>query len=280
MWGRFALNAKVDTIIREFVADGGDFREWTPRYSIAPTQDTPIVRERANPDTGEFQRTVDAAIWDFRPAFMKDSKRPNFNTRIKTVATNGLRKGAFASARALFPMRGYFEWTGTAGNKQPHFLHSQDGALLAAAGIYTARKVEDEWQVSASIITRPARDASGEIHDRMPVFLESTMWDEYLSPGQTRRHRQGRHGPTAHCRIRPSRRNDRELRRRPEGQQHPHRRPHRPVPHRTDRKLSRLVAKWLTVVHSFRFRDFSGGTSRVGIARIRNLSKCGTVNAA
>ncbi|MFS0733871.1 SOS response-associated peptidase family protein [Microbacterium sp. 1P10UB] len=76
MCGRFALNAKVDTIIREFVADGGDFHEWTPRYSIAPTQVTPIVRERANAETGEFQRIVDAAIWDFHPAFMKDSKRP------------------------------------------------------------------------------------------------------------------------------------------------------------------------------------------------------------
>ena len=184
MCGRFALNAKVDTIIREFVADGGDFREWKPRYSIAPTQVTPIVREHANPDTGEFQRTVDAAVWDFHPSFMKDSKRPNFNTRIETVATNGLWKGAFASSRALFPMRGYFEWTGTVGNKQPHFLHSQDGDLLAAAGIYTARKVDDEWQVSASIITRPARDASGEIHDRMPVFLEAAVWDEYLVPNK------------------------------------------------------------------------------------------------
>lgn len=182
MCGRFALNAKVDTIIREFVADGGDFREWAPSYSIAPTQVTPIVREHANSETGEFRRTVDAAVWDFRPAFMKDSKRPNFNTRIETVATNGLWKGAFASSRALFPMRGYFEWTGTAGNKQPHFLHSSDGGLLAAAGIYTARQVDGEWQVSASIITRPARDASGEIHDRMPVFLESDVWDEYLSP--------------------------------------------------------------------------------------------------
>lgn len=92
------------------------------------------------------------------------------------------REGAFASSRALFPMRGYFEWTGTAGNRQPHFLHSAGGGLLAAAGIYTDRKVDDEWQLSASIITRPARDASGEIHDRMPVFLERDVWDEYLSP--------------------------------------------------------------------------------------------------
>lgn len=79
-------------------------------------------------------------------------------------------------------MRGYFEWTGTVGNKQPRFLHSADGVLLAAAGIYTARRVDEEWELSASIITRPARDASGEIHDRIPVFLEHDVWDEYLSP--------------------------------------------------------------------------------------------------
>ncbi|MGC5225308.1 hypothetical protein ACPW96_22310 [Micromonospora sp. DT81.3] len=60
----------MDTVIREFVADGGDFPEWTPSYSIAPTEVTPIGRERAIAETGLFQRTVDAAIWHFHPAFM------------------------------------------------------------------------------------------------------------------------------------------------------------------------------------------------------------------
>ncbi len=32
------------------------------------------------------------------------------------------------------------------------------------------------------LITREARDASGEIHDRMPVFLQRDVWDEWLSP--------------------------------------------------------------------------------------------------
>lgn len=113
---------------------------------------------------------------------MRDSKRPNFNARIETVASNGLWNGAFASARALVPMRGYYEWTGEPGHKQPHFLHAKDGGLLTAAGIYTARKVDDEWQVSTAIITREARDASGEVHDRMPVFLQRDVWEEYLQP--------------------------------------------------------------------------------------------------
>ena len=56
--------------------------------------------------------------------------------------------------------------------------------MLAAAGIFTARKVPDEaggetWQVSTAIITREARDASGEVHDRMPVFLDAGVYDRW-----------------------------------------------------------------------------------------------------
>lgn len=182
MCGRFAMDDTVDELIKEFVAAGGDYRDWRPSYSIAPTDVVPIVRERVDKQTGEVRRSVDAAVWDFHPAFMRDSKRPNFNARIETVASNGLWKGAFASSRAIVPMRGYYEWTGEAGRKRAHFLHSDDGGVLAAAGIYTVRKVGDDWQVSTAIITRQARDASGEIHDRMPVFLEPDVREEFLTP--------------------------------------------------------------------------------------------------
>lgn len=178
------MNKETNELIEEFVADGGDIRDWRPSYSIAPTNPILMVRERVDENTGEVRRTVDEAVWNFHPAFMKDSKRPNFNARIETVTSSGLWKGAFASSRALIPMIGYYEWTGEPGNKQAHFLHSAEGGLLAAAGICTARKVDDRWEVSAAIITRPARDASGEIHDRMPVFLERDVWSDYLDPGR------------------------------------------------------------------------------------------------
>lgn len=184
MCGRFALDSETDELIQEFVAAGGDFRDWRPSYSLAPTDVVPIVRERVRSSTGELERTIDPAVWDFHPAFLREAKRPNFNARLETVSSNGLWKGAFASSRALVPMRGYYEWTGEAGRKDAHFLRAAAGGLLAAAGIYTARKVGDQWQISTAIITRPARDASGEIHDRMPVFLERSAWDEYLDPAR------------------------------------------------------------------------------------------------
>jgi putative SOS response-associated peptidase YedK len=187
MCGRFALDKKTDDLIAAFVADGNDYEDWAPRYSLAPTDVIPIIRERRNKDSGEVTRTMDAAVWDFHPAFMRESKRPQFNARIETVASNGLWKGAFASSRCIVPMRGYYEWAEVedVGKKvkQPYFIHG-DSDILAAAGIYTARKVNDEWVVSTAIITREARDASGEVHDRMPAFLLPDRYDEWLNPAK------------------------------------------------------------------------------------------------
>jgi len=183
MCGRFAMDQETNDLIEEFVAQGNDFREWRPQYSIAPTDTVPIVRERAK--DGEIVRTIEPAAWDFHPPFIKDAKRPQFNARLETVATLGLWKSAFASSRCIVPMRGYYEWEPRIVNgkeiKQPHFIHGP-GRILAAAGIATARQIDGAWQVSTAIITREARDASGEIHDRMPVFLPDDVYDEWLTP--------------------------------------------------------------------------------------------------
>jgi len=32
------------------------------------------------------------------------------------------------------------------------------------------------------VITREARDAGGEVHDRMPAFLTPDTWDDWLTP--------------------------------------------------------------------------------------------------
>jgi putative SOS response-associated peptidase YedK len=189
MCGRFAMDQETNQLIEEFVLEGNDFRDWAPSFSIAPTDVVPIIREKRDSATGEVIRRVEPAIWDFHPAFIKDAKRPQFNARVETVATNGLWKNAFAASRCIVPMRGYYEWTGEAGAKQGHFLHGQV-PMLAAAGIFTARKVvgavgtdqegTEQWVVSTAIVTREARDASGEVHDRMPVFLDPAIYDRWL----------------------------------------------------------------------------------------------------
>jgi putative SOS response-associated peptidase YedK len=184
MCGRFAMDQETNDLIEEFVLEGNDFRDWAPSFSIAPTDVVPIIREKRDSATGEVVRRVEPAVWDFHPSFIKDAKRPQFNARVETVASNGLWKNAFAASRCIVPMRGYYEWSGEAGDKQGHFLHGRV-PMLAAAGIFTARKVPDaagteNWVVSTAIITREARDASGKVHDRMPVFLDPAVYDRWL----------------------------------------------------------------------------------------------------
>ena len=178
------MDDKTNDLIEEFVLDGNDYRDWVPSFSIAPTDPVPVIRERAH-DGGEVQRKVEPAVWDFWPQWMTADKhkRPQFNARIETVATNGMWKKAFVSSRCIVPMRGYYEWTGEAGAKDAHYIHGT--RRLAAAGIYPPRKDDaGEWYLTMSIITREARDASGEVHDRMPVFLAPDVFDRWLSPAK------------------------------------------------------------------------------------------------
>ncbi|QWT23827.1 SOS response-associated peptidase [Subtercola sp. PAMC28395] len=144
-------------------------------------------------ESGAGFREIEIAAWGLKPAWAKPGGPAPINARLESVATNGMFRSAFASSRCLVPMTGYYEWQAVSDGKQPYFIHAGAGAgvgvestsasrLLAAAGLYSARKLDDEWAVTFTIITREARDASGEVHDRMPVFLTPDAWDAWLDP--------------------------------------------------------------------------------------------------
>lgn len=183
MCGRFALDDHVNQLIVDFVATGGDYQEWVPAYSIAPTNRVPIVREHYN-DDGGIVRNLDMARWGFTPGWAKPGGPAPINARMETLATNGMFRSAFSGQRCLVPMSGYFEWTTEPDGKQPHYIHGLE--TLAAAGLYAARKESEGWKLSFTIATREATDASGRVHDRMPVFLRSESWSEWLNPAKAR----------------------------------------------------------------------------------------------
>ena len=133
MCGRFAMDEKTNDLIEAFVLDGNDYRDWVPSFSIAPTDTIPVIRERRSSSTGEISRRVAPAIWDFRPSFVTEPKRPQFNARIETVATSGMWKGALASNRCIVPMRGYYEWVERDDN-EIHILVGLANRLLTMMG--------------------------------------------------------------------------------------------------------------------------------------------------
>ena len=66
--------------------------------------------------------------WGLRPSWAKEKGPRPINARLETAATNGMFRSAFASARALVPMTGYYEWQEALEDgkkvKNPSYVHA------------------------------------------------------------------------------------------------------------------------------------------------------------
>lgn len=81
MCGRFAMNKETDELIQEFVARGGNAQDWTPAYSVAPTNSAPIIREWQPSDEDAPVREVELARWDFKPGAGTSPSSVEFGAR-------------------------------------------------------------------------------------------------------------------------------------------------------------------------------------------------------
>lgn len=71
--------------------------------------------------------------------------------------------------------------------KIPYFLHGQSDHLLAFAGLYEIwpdptlpDDHPNKWLWTSTIVTRPATDALGHIHDRCPVLVPPDLFQDWL----------------------------------------------------------------------------------------------------
>ncbi|MCT1394397.1 MULTISPECIES: SOS response-associated peptidase [Microbacterium] len=172
------MDADTDELIRKYVAEGGKpedwWKQWHGSYSIAPTDPAPIVRDR-----GEG-RILELVRWDWQKQANRPKGAPTINARIEKLDT-GFWLPAFTAAPCVVPMRGYFEWTGDKGDKTPHYLHG-DGLLSAAGLTWSMELSNGERSRCFVVVTREARDADGDVHDRMPAFLTDDALEAWLDP--------------------------------------------------------------------------------------------------
>ncbi|HEV7951190.1 MAG TPA: SOS response-associated peptidase [Glaciihabitans sp.] len=192
MCGRFAMSKETDELITEFVAQGGDFREWRPNWNIKPTNTIPVLLDSAKGE-GEVVRRLEPARWSLTPPWSKElkTKFPTFNARSEGITDKATWKSPVKTHRALVPASGYYEWQTDPDTKEktPFYIHAADDELLLFAGLYSwwkdASKPEgdpDEWTLTATILTSVAVDELLGIHDRNPVPLPKNWWDDWLNP--------------------------------------------------------------------------------------------------
>ncbi len=210
MCGRFTLYADDQELVRLFNIDVVE-GEHGESFNEAPSQLIRSVRTKS-----DEQRELDLMKWGLVPFCAKDSFKPLINARAETVTEKPAFKTATSKRRCLIPTNGYYEWkVRPDGKKQPYFLSlaTDDGVsaapgsepIVAMAGIFDwpsreEREKESEWQQgelgaeetapvivapTSAIITRAATDTLGHIHDRMPLFIPRSAWNDWLNPGFT-----------------------------------------------------------------------------------------------
>ncbi|MEI4487205.1 SOS response-associated peptidase [Frigidibacter sp. MR17.14] len=149
------------------------------RFNIKPTEEVLILGRR--PEQARMARWWLVPSW--HRGTLAEWKATTFNARIEDAATKPSFKGAWKYGRCLIPAGGYYEWTGTAGAKQPHvILPAGNAETLYFAGLCSL------WQdlMTCTILTRAATPEVAAVHSRMPVILSPDEREDWLS---------GREGP-------------------------------------------------------------------------------------
>jgi putative SOS response-associated peptidase YedK len=190
MCGRYVAAQDPQALVEEFDVDDAVPEVLAPDFNMAPTKRAYLV---ARSESSEHPtRTLAVARWGLVPSWAKDPSigARLINARCETVAEKPSFRSAFARRRCLVPADGYYEWRGERGAKQPFYLSAADGSVLAMAGIFEwwvdrGRAPEDpqaRW-LTFAILTRDAVGPAADIHDRMPVMVQSTHRGAWLDPG-------------------------------------------------------------------------------------------------
>lgn len=198
MCGRYASYRSDSDLARTFKVAETIGPERPPSWNVAPQQNVRVVLERAKPDEPEVtKRQLRRARWGLVPHWASDPSIGNrmINARSESVLERPAFKNAARKHRLIVPADGYYEWQRldeTGKTKRPYYLHAEDEAPLAFAGLYECRRDPalpedhpDAWLWTCTIMTTTASDTLGHVHDRSPVIVPPDVLDDWLDPTVT-----------------------------------------------------------------------------------------------
>ena len=178
MCGRFVGFRSLRELQESFPIDKAAC-EVTVNYNVAPSQEILAIVKH------EGENWLDKFHWGLVPFWAKDISIGNrmINARSETVAEKPSFRNAFKKRRCLILADGFYEWKGEKGHKQPMFITLPDRKPFAFAGLWeTWNKKPDSDSIykSCTIITTQASESFSEIHHRMPVILNSEIYEPWL----------------------------------------------------------------------------------------------------
>lgn len=176
MCGRFSITGDLDFYAEYFGVDRVDINPIDKSWNVAPTDPVYVITER------DGERRLETMRWGLIPRWAEDTTSIHINARAETVATTPAFRDSFARKRCLVPADGFYEWESPERGRTPHRVYRADGHPMVFAGIWASRLDHEtgQWLRTCSIVTTAAEGVISSIHDRMPVSLDSGVWDAWL----------------------------------------------------------------------------------------------------
>lgn len=183
MCGRFSQERSTSELAEIF---GAEDRIDLPglRFNVAPTDEAAVIVQR------EDKRAVTAFRWGLIPHWSesKDTGNRMFNARSETIDRNPAFRYAFGKRRCLVPVDAFYEWQREGKVRKPFAVVRPDGKPLALAGLWAGWKDPETDEVirSFTILTTGPNEMMRPVHDRMPVLIPESAWDQWLDPTLTK----------------------------------------------------------------------------------------------
>jgi putative SOS response-associated peptidase YedK len=151
-----------------------------PSYNVAPTDLMPIIRPAGN------GRELLMAGWGLVPYWLppdqlKKSAYATINARSDRVQTAPTYREPFRKRRCLVPASGWYEWQKiTPKQKQPYHFRPK-AEPFAFGGVYDVWNADGKSRiVSFAIITTQAAPGLAQYHDRMPLVLDESQFEDWM----------------------------------------------------------------------------------------------------
>jgi putative SOS response-associated peptidase YedK len=157
--------------------------QFLSRYNIAPNTDIPVVRRTAHASRPE----TTSLRWGLVPSWAKtDDGPPLVNARADTVASKPSFRDALCRRRCVIPASGFYEWETIGRAKKPWLFRLPDETPFGFAGLWDTWLAPDGTaKETCAFITGEPNDLMRPIHNRMPVILPFTSFENWLDPDLT-----------------------------------------------------------------------------------------------
>ncbi|MDD2374768.1 MAG: SOS response-associated peptidase [Eubacteriales bacterium] len=191
MCGRYYIGSEDDSLeIRQILTElNKRYQERNlplnlARGEIFPTQEVPVLL--AESDEAIYSL---ASVNGVKPVAMSwgfpapGGKRQSIiNARCETASVKPMFRTSVEKSRLLVPASAYFEWQKMPdGSKQKMRITSNEDELLLMAGLWRLfTNSKGERLLAFVILTRPATSEMTQIHERMPLILNSDLSELWL----------------------------------------------------------------------------------------------------